>query len=245
MTYPWQFDESVQRGTDYGDEGNVTAYDELMLRLRDVEREAAEIAEAISLSPDAVIWEIGTGTGECALRLARCCRHVFATDVSAPMLACARRKADERKIANVTFEIGGFRSGFQPDGQLDAVISQLALHHLPDFWKFQALGAISRRLRPHGRLYLRDVVFPSPIDDYDAFINAAIQELRLSAGEEIATQAVRHFKEEFSTLDWILEGMMERNGLRILRKSRSGILTAYTCESAGMPFSSAAASFAK
>jgi len=84
MTYPWQFDESVQRGTDYGDEGNVTAYDELMLRLRDVEREAAEIAEAISLSPDAVIWEIGTGTGECALRLARCCRHVFATDVSAP-----------------------------------------------------------------------------------------------------------------------------------------------------------------
>ena len=86
------------------------------------------------------------------------------------MLACARRKADERKIANVTFEIGGFRSGFQPDGQLDAVISQLALHHLPDFWKFQALGAISRRLRPHGRLYLRDVVFPSPIDDYDAFI---------------------------------------------------------------------------
>jgi ubiquinone/menaquinone biosynthesis C-methylase UbiE len=162
MTYPWQYDETVQIGTDYRDENEVRVYDEHMQRLRDAEKEAGEIADAVAVSSSTTVWEIGTGTGECALRLSRRCRHVLATDVSPAMLAFALRKADERGITNITFKAGGFLSGFQPETQVDAIVSQLAFHHLPDFWKFRALGIISRKLRAGGRLYLRMLSSPHP-----------------------------------------------------------------------------------
>ena len=54
---------------------------------------------------------------------------------------------------------------------MDAVITQLALHHLPDFWKLVALKRISQMLKDGGKLYLRDVVFPSNVEDYDVFFN--------------------------------------------------------------------------
>jgi hypothetical protein len=41
---------------------------------------------------------------------------------------------------------------------------------------------------------------------------------------------IEHIKKEYSTLDWVLEGMLERAGLLILRKEVSGFLTSYLCE---------------
>ncbi len=73
-------------------------------------------------------------------------------------------------------------------------------------------------------------MFPSEMNDCDAYFQAAVEGVRLEAGDEIARQTVQHIKSEFSTLDWILEGMLERNGLRVIRKDGSGFLTAYVCE---------------
>ncbi|MCC6487866.1 MAG: class I SAM-dependent methyltransferase [Candidatus Hydrogenedentes bacterium] len=230
MAYPWQYDESVQIGTDYRDENEVREYDERMRRLRDVAKEAADIAEAIAIEPDSTVWEIGTGTGECALQLSRMCKKVFAADVSHVMLAYARRKAEERRVENVEFELGGFLSGFQPDTQVDAIVSQLALHHLPDFWKSRALENTAQKLRKGGRFYLRDVVFPAQTPDFDAYFEALIAGIRKQGGDDFADKTVRHIKSEFSTLDWILEGMLDRAGLKILRKDFNGFLTAYVCE---------------
>lgn len=230
MKSPWQYDETVQVGVDYSSQEEVRAYDERMQSLRDVIKEAEEIGQALSLSPDAVVWEIGTGTGECALAIARRCRRVYATDVSRAMLEYARGKAKDRGIVNVAFEIGGFLSGFQPETMVDAVVSQLALHHLPDFWKSRALGVISGNLRKQGRLYLKDVVFPSDTVDYDRFFENVVESVRAKAGDEVARETIQHIRTEFSTLDWILEGMITRNGLRIIRKDRLGFLTAYVCE---------------
>ena len=230
MNDPWQYDETIQVGTDYGDPKEVSDYDERMLKLRDADAEAKDIQKALSLSTDSTVWEIGTGTGECALALAPGVKHVYATDVSPAMLECARRKAERRHISNVTFEEGGFLSGFRPDHPVYGVVTQLALHHLPDFWKSRALGAMADSLHPGGRLYLRDVVFPSTTDDYDAFFRTVIDEVRLHAGDRIALQTIQHIKTEFSTLDWILEGMIARSGLRIVEKNCSGFLSVYVCE---------------
>ena len=41
---------------------------------------------------------------------------------------------------------------------------------------------------------------------------------------------IQHIKEEFSTLDWMLEGMMTRGGLRIIEKGGQGFLWVYVCE---------------
>jgi putative AdoMet-dependent methyltransferase len=230
MEYPWQYDETTQVGTDYQDEKEVRAYDLRMQRLRDVAKEVADIEQALEIDADSIVWEIGTGTGECALGLARFCKHVFATDVSPAMLAYARHKAEQRQIDNVTFELGGFLSGFQPDVQVGGIVSQLAFHHLPDFWKSRALALIGQKLHEGGRFYLRDVVFPSKMDDYDTFFDTVISGIRAQAGEELAMQTIQHIRTEFSTLDWILEGMINRSGLRVIDKNNMGFLTVYVCE---------------
>jgi len=230
MNRPWQYDETIQVGTDYRNQEEVGAYDQRMQKLRDVRAEAKDIRKALSLSSDSVVWEIGAGTGECALALAAAVRHVHASDVSQTMLDYARRKAEQRGINNVTFEKGGFLSGFRPAHPVDGVVTQLALHHLPDFWKSRALAGIASCLHPGGRLCLRDVVFPSSTDDYDAFFKAAIDEVRLHAGDETAQQTIQHIKTEFSTLDWILEGMIVRSGMKIVEKVSKGFLSVYVCE---------------
>ena len=230
MNYPWQYDETAQVGTDYRNESEVAAYDERMQKLRNTDLEAADIAKALNLSGNSTVWEIGTGTGECAIALCAVVKHVYATDVSSAMLEYARRKANRRGITNVTFADGGFLSGFRPDHPVDGIVIQLALHHLPDFWKSKAISAIAHCLRPQGRLYLRDVVFPSATVDYDAFFQVVIEGVRSHAGDDVAEQTVQHIKTEFSTLDWILEGMIVRNGLTIIEKRQEGFLSVYVSE---------------
>lgn len=230
MNPPWQYDETIQIGTDYSDPEEVAAYDQRMRKLRDVNAESKDIQKALSLSSDSIVWEIGTGTGECALALAATVKHVYATDVSPTMLDYAHHKAEQLCISNVTFENGGFLSGFRPRSPVDGVVTQLSLHHLPDFWKSRALTIIASSLRPRGRLYLRDVVFPSSIDDFDIFFKVVTDGIRLQAGDEVAQQTVQHIKAEFSTLDWILEGMIVRSGLRIIEKAGKGFLSVYVCE---------------
>ncbi len=195
-----------------------------------MEAEVRDIRTALPLASDATVWEIGCGAGECALALAPHCGLVYATDMSPAMLDYARLKATERAVPNVRFEIGGFLSGFRPEGPVDAVVSQLTLHHLPDFWKARALDGIAQRLWPQGRLYLRDVVFPSECDDYHAFFQGVVEGVRQQAGDEIAEQTIRHIRYEYSTLAWILEGMIERSGLKIAKKNGQGFIFVYVCE---------------
>jgi len=230
MNAPWLYDESVTTGTNYRDETEVRAYDEHMAKLRNVVKEAEEIGAAIALTPRSAIWEIGAGTGECALHLARSCRNVVATDVSPAMLAYARRKAAERKIGNVRFELGGFLAGYEPEGQVDAIVTQLALHHLPDFWKARALARISDRLRQGGRLFLMDAVYPSEAAGNDDYFMKAVDAVRERSGEGGAKMTIEHIRDEYSTLDWILEGLLQRAGMKVLKKDVSGFLTSYLCE---------------
>lgn len=229
MSTPWLYDERTQVGTDYADESHVRAYDAKMQRLRDIPREVEVAAQALSVSPDAAVWEIGTGTGEMALGLASRCRHVYASDVSPAMLAFARGKAAERGISNVTIEEGGFLSGFVPPAPVDGIVSQLALHHLPDFWKLVALRRVARSLRPGGALFLRDIVFNADIADWDTHFGALVEAVRQAGGDETARETSTHIREEFSTYSWILEEMLRRAGLSILHIQQAPPTTMYTC----------------
>ncbi len=201
-----------------------------MKRLRNIDEEISDISNSLELSVDQTLWEIGTGTGECALGMASRVNHVYATDISSTMLAYAKKKAEKRKIGNVSFESGGFLSGFQPKKTVSGVVSQLALHHLPDFWKFQALVSIAGKLSAKGKLYLKDVVFPSTHVDYVSFFENAISQIRDKSSDIIAEQTVQHIKSEYSTLDWILEQMLERSGFRIISRKNQGFVFVYVCE---------------
>lgn len=135
----WQYNEMKHAGTDYNDIAQVQAYDAEMQKLRDIEKENGEIFMALNLTSDQTLIEFGTGTGNFAIASARQCKKVFAIDVSPQMLDFAQNKASTNEVFNIEFYNAGFLTYEHHGKKVDAVVSQLALHHLPDFWKLIAL----------------------------------------------------------------------------------------------------------
>lgn len=227
----WHYDEMKPVGVDYSDISEVSAYDQRMGRLRQVKLESEEIIRLLGLTPHSTVLEFGAGTGAFAVEAARHCARVIAVDVSPAMLQYARQKALQEGIANIEFHHGGFLT-FQYSGEpLDAVVTQLALHHLPDFWKLVALRRINALLKNDGRFYLRDIVFSFNLDHYPEFFNKWIESIRLAAGEEVAQDAENSIREEYYTLDWIMEGLLTRAGFKIIKTEYiEGFMGVYLCQ---------------
>lgn len=231
MGHPdYQYSEIRQIGTDYEDEAEVKAYDERMQRLRNIHGGIEEIIDLLRPQPDQTILDIGAGTGEMAIAVAKRCSRVYAIDVSSQMLRFAEKKAIARGISNIKFLQAGFLSYEHRGPPLDAVISQLALHHLPDFWKQVALLRIADVLKPGGQLYLEDVVYSFPPQDWRASLDEFIEGVSRSDVKDGSKQIIGHIKDEHSTFSWIMEGMLERAGFKLeSRNCRDGFLTAYFC----------------
>ncbi len=231
MHIPWLYDEQRKTGTDFADEATAREWDARSQHQRAFDHEAETIATELSLTADSLVWEIGTGGGELALNIAGRCTQVYASDTSPVMLGIAREKAGERTVGNVMFEQGGFLSGFTPPWPVDGIITQLALHHLPDFWKLAALKRIGGFLKRNGMLYVRDIFFPSNIPDYNAYIAGMLAAIQATSGPELAEQTAAHIREEYSTFAWVIEEMLKQAGFEILRSRQHRFTTAYTCVS--------------
>jgi ubiquinone/menaquinone biosynthesis C-methylase UbiE len=229
--YPgWYYDEFKQIGVNYTDIEEVQAYDLRMQKLRDTENEANRIRELLTIKNTDLILEIGTGTGELALRFSAHCRKVVAIDVSKTMISFAKMKAESQKKTNIHFCNAGFLTYENYDEPFDVIVTQLALHHLPDYWKMIALKRIYGMLKEGGKFYLRDVVFPSRIQNYSSYFNKIITDLEKSAGDEIAGETEIHIREEFSTLDWIMEGLLKSAGFYIESVEYDGFMAGYLCK---------------
>lgn len=229
MSQPrWQYDEFKQIGTDYDSVEEVEAYDRRMQSLRDVAQETEHILEALGVTPESTILEIGTGTGEFAIRAAARCAKVYAVDISEMMLDYARQKAEARGVSNIEFKRAGFLT-FERE-PVDAVVTQLALHHLPDYWKAVALRRIHDALRDGGRLFLRDVVFPGDVRNHEDRFREWIASAQAKAGDTIGREIEAHIRDEYSTLDWIMEGLLKTSRFSIISADGSkGLFTTYVC----------------
>jgi tRNA (cmo5U34)-methyltransferase len=139
----------------------VPAYD----RLQD---QVAEATEGVAADR---ILDLGTGTGETAMRVLA--RHpgarLVGVDASADMLDHARRALPGARLMVRRLEDP------LPDGPFDLVVSALAVHHLDGPGKAGLFRRVAAVLRPGGRFVLADVVVPDdPADavtplslDYD------------------------------------------------------------------------------
>ena len=224
----WQYDEMKQIGKDYGSLAEVEAYDARHGKFRNVEKENEEILEKLAIRPEHVVIEIGTGTGAFAIQAARRCAQVHAVDVSRTMLAYAGKKASAQGITNITFHHGGFLTYAHSGQPVDAVVTNTALHHLPDFWKGVALQRLSGMLKDGGQLYLSDVVFEQ--DGVIGNIGKWIEKLEQAAGPDIRQDVETHIRQEFSTYDWILDGLLTRAGFAITAKTmHDGVVGRYLC----------------
>jgi putative AdoMet-dependent methyltransferase len=224
----WQYNEPDHPGEDF--DAVAETYDQKMKRRRDIQGEIEEILNFLNLKPDQTVIEIGTGTGEFALAAAGRCARVYAVDLSMGMLKYAEKKAALKDIRNIDFLQGGFLTYEHKGRPVDAVVTQIALHHLPDFWKQIALLRIADLLKDGGKFCLRDVVFSFKISEYEDYFAKLITQASLMGGDEFAHLMSGHVKNEYSTLDWIMQGMIERAGLQVMHsEQRNGFIGLYLC----------------
>ncbi len=227
----WFYNELMHSGVDYSDSAIAAKYDENHRRFRDFEEEADRILERLKIGGQHSVLDMGCGTGAFVLTAARRCRKVHAVDVSTAMLERCHKKTGELGLTNVEFHHAGYLTYIHGDEPVDGIVSVAVLHHLPDFWKAVALQRLHGMLKPGGRLFLFDVVFPSLSEGYEQGLDAWVKDIKLRAGEQMAEEAVVHIRDEHSTFDWVLEGMLERAGFHQEEKiSAPGFGITYICE---------------
>ena len=140
---------------------------------------------------------------------------VHGVDVSENMLAFTRRRAAEAGV-EVCLHRAGFLSYEHHGGLADMVTVRSALHQLPDFWKQVALIRIRDLMRAGGVLHLSDAVWSFAPEDWHRAIPAWIDRMGDPQGAGFSPADFEtHVREEFSSFDWIVEGMLARAGFSI------------------------------
>jgi SAM-dependent methyltransferase len=226
----WRLEEPAHAGAEHLDPDYVAGYD----RKAGDDPAAAplDLLRRLGLDGQSTLVDLGAGTGRLALAAAAVCRRVVAVDVSPPMLAALRVKAERLGLANVECVRAGFLTYAHQGPPADFVYSRNALHHLPDFWKGIALQRVAAMLRPGGVLRLQDLVYGFEPAEAEPVIEAW-----LAGGaprpEEGWTRAEleQHVREEHSTYTWLLEPMLRHAGFEIREATSSPSRTyaAYTC----------------
>lgn len=212
-TTPWAFDELAHAGDEHLDPTYVEGYD----RKAQVDPEIdLRILRSLGLNGESILVDFGAGTGTLAVAAAPLCKRVVAIDVSAPMVKHLQERARHLGLTNVEIVHGGFLS-YRHDGTpADYAYSRNALHHLPDFWKVQALRRVAATLRPGGIFYLRDLVYSFDPDDAERVIEGWLSRAPVRPEEGYtASDLATHIRTEYSTYSWLLEPMLERAGFEI------------------------------
>jgi len=118
-----------------------------MLRAR-AERSRFAVLLDRAIPCGACVVEIGCGTGQMSLYLARTDRFIVAADLSRSSLAAGSEAARRYGIAQVQFVETDLRRPGLKAGMFDVVYSSGVLHHTPD--PRASFAAISRLARPGG-----------------------------------------------------------------------------------------------
>lgn len=219
-------DERQHAGEEHLDAGSVARFDN---RMPFDPTEEVDRLLALGLDDGDTVIDFGAGTGVFALAVADHCHRVVAVDVSEPMLAHLREQIEEHGIQNVDPVNKGMVRYEHRDEPASVVFTKNALHHLPDFWKGEALKTMGRSLEEGGILRVCDFVLSfDPHDSHEA-IESWIETQRRStpfSAEEINV----HFREECSTYGFLLESMLEAVGFEIQEATYDGdFYAAYTC----------------
>jgi SAM-dependent methyltransferase len=178
--------------------------------------EDVALLRAHGLGAGSTLLDLGAATGTFALAVASEAERVVAVDPSPVMVAAAKAKAAERRVANVECVQAGFLTYEHTGEPVDFVYSRNALHHLPDFWKAIALERVAALLRPGGVFRLRDIVFACEPDEAEAVAAAWLDTAAPSPDVGWTRRELEaHLRDEHSTFTWLLEPMLARAGFAI------------------------------
>lgn len=225
----WYFDESSMVGVDFEDAAQVSTYDQKQASSTPEKEQA--LINRLGITSGHTVIDLGAGTGTFAIQAALNGALMYAVDISQAMMTRAQQKARAAGVTNIQFHQAGFLT-YQHSGELaDFVVTKSALHILPDFWKMVAFLRMAALLKPEGKFYLRDVIFSFPANQYESAINSWIDRVAKPKGEGWTRQDYEmHIREEHSTFAWIIEGMLQQAGLKIIETNYiSPMLAEYVC----------------
>lgn len=211
----WIYNEFNKVGTDYSKEEVVGDYDDDMEQFRDYDQEVLTFLEKLGVTnpEDLTVIDLGCGTGAFAIHAAKHFKKIIAVDVSPETLTIADAKAEARDIHNIEFINSGFLQ-FQPTEPVDVIHTKWTLHHIPDYWKQAALLNMNRMLKPGGVLYISDVIYKFA-PDYESYLSDTVKDVAERFNEQFVAETKIHIRDEYSTFDWVMEGVIERAGFRI------------------------------
>lgn len=219
MMIPEWYYEEKQIGVDYLDPKIAGEYDAEHVKFRNFKTETEDIVKKLEITKEDTVLDFGCGTGGIALNIAKYCKKVVCVDISGSMLHILKNNAEKMNINNIETHCAGFLTYKHEGEKVDKIISKFALHHLPDFWKSVALLKIADILKKGGKFYLFDVIFTFEPVNHENTIENFIESMRNVAGDSIADEAKIHVKYEFSTYDWIMEGLLEKTGFIVNEKN--------------------------
>ena len=113
-----------------------------------------QAVHAMQLSPDAVVADIGAGTGYFTFRMAALvpAGWVYAVDIQPEMLTIIRKRMQRRSVENVIPVKGEADNPGLPAGAIDAVLLVDAYHEFA--YPYEMMNGIVRSLRPGGKVFL-------------------------------------------------------------------------------------------
>lgn len=137
------------------------------------------VVEACRAAPGERVLDLGCGSGQVSIPLARLGAEIVAVDISSAMIGFLSDNVAREGLRTVAGRVAALEHLELEPESFDLVVSNYALHHLADEDKRRLVAAVAVWLRPGGRLVIGDLMLGRGGDPRD---RAVIREKILVLG---------------------------------------------------------------
>jgi ubiquinone/menaquinone biosynthesis C-methylase UbiE len=125
------------------------------------------LVDKVNCNAESLIVDLGSGSGQLSIPLAKRSKTVYAVDISPPMLDQLVAKAKKEGVENIKPVAGSIEEVKFDKSSIDFVVTNYALHHLLDLDKQLIAKQIFEWLKPGGTLIIGDMMFGRGSDQRD------------------------------------------------------------------------------
>jgi len=129
---------------------------------RDATQKPHEVIRSLALKPDAIVADIGSGTGYFSVRFAHAVPQgrVYGADIEPDMVAYLAARAKREKLGNVSAVAAAPDDPRLPE-KVDLIVMVDVLHHIADRARY--LKKLRASLKPGGRIAIIDFRTDAPV----------------------------------------------------------------------------------
>lgn len=128
---------------------------------RDAWQKPHEVIQSLALKPDAIVADIGSGTGYFSVRFAHALPQgrVYGVDIEPDMVKYLAERVQREKLGNVTAIAAAPDDPRLPE-KVDLIIMVDVFHHIADRTRY--MNKLKGSLKPDGRIAIIDFRMDSP-----------------------------------------------------------------------------------